>query len=94
MSSQNADKIAFTIDLALLARALRSGSSTDSDRVLMKLVKKSPSPNERALPFLSVESKVSGSSLILRRFLPLYRVQGKWQQLDSETLSASVLSPR
>ncbi|KAH7289856.1 hypothetical protein KP509_30G021700 [Ceratopteris richardii] len=56
ISSQNEDRIAFTIDLALFARALRSSISMDGDKLQVKLVKKRAVAVERAMPYLSLES--------------------------------------
>ncbi|RZC80673.1 hypothetical protein C5167_043244 [Papaver somniferum] len=65
ISSQNEDRIAFTVDLALLQRALRSSISISSttttttvtDRLQIKLVKKLPPNSQQPMPFLSFESK-------------------------------------
>eukprot|EP00897_Mesotaenium_endlicherianum_P005618 jgi/Mesen1/5084/ME000252S04193 len=57
ISSQNDDRIAFEVDLGLLAKALKSGLSMDVERLQVKLVKKCPSPTEPALPYLTFESK-------------------------------------
>lgn len=58
ISSQNNDRIAFMVDLALLCRALKSSVSMDGDKLQMKLVKKRPSLTERPMPYLTFESKV------------------------------------
>ena len=58
ISSQNEDKIAFTIDLNLLAKALRSSISMDGDKLQVKLVKKRAVAAECPMPFLSFESMV------------------------------------
>lgn len=57
IASQYEDCIAFTVDLALLGRALRSSQSMAGEKLQVKLVKKSASPLERALPYLTFESK-------------------------------------
>ncbi|OVA10825.1 Checkpoint protein Hus1/Mec3 [Macleaya cordata] len=72
ISSQNEDRIAFTIDLALLHRALRSSVSISSttttttitDRLQIKLVKKLPPNSQQPMPFLSFESKGYKSAVI------------------------------
>ncbi|GJP36391.1 hypothetical protein CLOM_g20903 [Closterium sp. NIES-68] len=64
ISSASADRIAFSLDLSLLARALRSSLATGAARHLLKLVKKSSSPNAPALPFLSLEAKGERSSIV------------------------------
>ncbi len=58
ISSQNDDRIAFTVDLTLLSRALKSSVSMDGDKLLVKLVRKRPSLAEGHLPYLTFESKV------------------------------------
>lgn len=64
ISSQNNDRIAFVIDIALLHRALRSAVSIlhsgvgDELHIQIKLVKKLPSGAAHALPYLSFETKV------------------------------------
>jgi HUS1 checkpoint protein len=58
ISSQNDDRIAFTVDLTLLSRALKSSVSMDGDKLLVKLVRKRPSLAEGRLPYLTFESKV------------------------------------
>lgn len=64
VTSQNEDRIAFTVDLSLLARALRSSHSMDGEQLQIKLVKKSPTPLERALPYLTFESKGHHSAIL------------------------------
>lgn len=67
ISSQNNDRIAFVIDIALLHRALRSavsilrsggGGVGDELHIQIKLVKKLPAGAAHALPYLSFETKV------------------------------------
>ncbi|CAI5985387.1 unnamed protein product [Closterium sp. NIES-65] len=58
ISSASADRIAFSLDLSLLARALRSSLATAATRHQLKLVKKSTNPSAPALPFLSLEAKL------------------------------------
>ncbi|GJV41142.1 checkpoint protein HUS1 [Tanacetum coccineum] len=79
ISSQNDDRIAFTIDLSLLHRALRSivtiytefgGSLSDAggppavNRLQIKLVKKLPPHSNQAMPFLTFETKGYKSAVI------------------------------
>lgn len=76
ISSQNDDRIAFTIDLALLLRALRSsvsiytefdsnpGGGPASNRLQIKLVKKLPPNCTQPLPFLTFETKGYKSAVI------------------------------
>ncbi|GBG60636.1 hypothetical protein CBR_g8656 [Chara braunii] len=67
ISSQNAGRIAFTIDLGLFLRALRSSVSMDGDVCQVKLVKKrarSSGVTEKALPFLTFESKGHKSAVV------------------------------
>ncbi|CBI36353.3 unnamed protein product, partial [Vitis vinifera] len=76
ISSQNDDRIAFTIDLSLLQRAIRSSVSiyaemgggddvgTGSNRLQIKLVKKLPPNSHQPLPFLTFESKGYKSAVI------------------------------
>ncbi|XP_047342179.1 uncharacterized protein LOC124945735 [Impatiens glandulifera] len=76
ISSQNEDRIAFTIDLSLLHRALRSiiaihaefaagddGNGT-SNRLQIKLVKKLSPHSHQPMPFLTFESKGYKSAVI------------------------------
>lgn len=58
ISSQNEDRIAFTVDLTLLSRALKSSVSIYGDKLQVKLVRKRPSLSERPMPYLTFESKV------------------------------------
>ncbi|CAI5985974.1 unnamed protein product [Closterium sp. NIES-64] len=64
ISSASADRIAFSLDLSLLARALRSSLATAATRHQLKLVKKSTNPTAPALPFLSLEAKGERSSIV------------------------------
>ncbi|CAI5458577.1 unnamed protein product [Closterium sp. Yama58-4] len=64
ISSASADRIAFSLDLSLLARALRSSLTTAATRHHLKLVKKSTNPSAPALPFLSLEAKGERSSIV------------------------------
>lgn len=73
ISSQNDDRIAFTIDVALLQRAIRSsvtisawggGGNTAANRLQIKLVKKLPPNSQQPMPFLSFETKGYKSAVI------------------------------
>ncbi|KAK4748274.1 hypothetical protein SAY87_014860 [Trapa incisa] len=74
ISSQNDDRIAFSVDISLLLRAVRSsaavwtgdGGSTDSSdhRLQIKLVKKLPANSTQPMPFLSFETKGHRSAVI------------------------------
>ncbi|KAL8256812.1 hypothetical protein R6Q59_028853 [Mikania micrantha] len=76
ISSQNDDRIAFTIDLSLLHRALRSiltiytefggshGGDAASNRLQIKLVKKLPPHSSQSMPFLTFETKGYKSAVI------------------------------
>ncbi|XP_076931604.1 uncharacterized protein LOC143596810 [Bidens hawaiensis] len=76
ISSQNDDRIAFTIDLSLLHRALRSvltiytefggsvGADATTNRLQIKLVKKLPPHSSQPMPFLTFETKGYKSAVI------------------------------
>lgn len=71
ISSQNDDKIAFSIDLSLLHRALRSiltiyAESRDfnPNGLQIKLVKKLPPHSSQATPFLTFEAKGHKSAVV------------------------------
>eukprot|EP00249_Psilotum_nudum_P008038 c21001_g1_i2 orf=74-1009(+) len=64
ISSQNDDRIAFTIDLTLLTRALRSSMSMDGEMLQVKLVKKHAVTADRPMPFLTFESKGQRSAVV------------------------------
>lgn len=84
ISSKNEDRIAFSLDLALLHRALRSalsilqrqgGCDPRDDggsplQIQIKLLKKTPAGSQQPTPFLSFETKVAPSSC-LRCSLPI-----------------------
>ncbi|CAI5985960.1 unnamed protein product [Closterium sp. NIES-64] len=70
ISSASADRIAFSLDLSLLARALRSSLATAATRHQLKLVKKSTNPSAPALPFLSLEAK--GERLSIVQGIPIW----------------------
>ncbi|OWM81848.1 uncharacterized protein LOC116199144 [Punica granatum] len=75
ISSQNDDRIAFSVDVSLLLRAVRSSAavrtddgsaaSSDQDHCLqIKLVKKLPANSTQPLPFLTFETKGHRSAVI------------------------------
>lgn len=79
ISSQNDDRIAFSIDLSLLHRALRSvitiyaefsgthtgtGGASTSNHLQIKLVKKLPPHSQQPMPFLTFETKGYKSAVI------------------------------
>ncbi|CAL5444130.1 unnamed protein product [Camellia sinensis] len=79
ISSQNDDRIAFSIDLSLLHRALRSvitiyaefsgshtgtGGASTANRLQIKLVKKLPPHSQQPMPFLTFETKGYKSAVI------------------------------
>ncbi|XP_072983056.1 uncharacterized protein [Typha latifolia] len=70
ISSQNSDKIAFAVDVALLHRALRSAltvqaqSDPASVAIQIKLVKKLPAGSRNATPFLTFETKGLRSAVV------------------------------
>eukprot|EP00271_Cylindrocystis_brebissonii_P020586 TRINITY_DN6880_c0_g1_i3.p1 TRINITY_DN6880_c0_g1~~TRINITY_DN6880_c0_g1_i3.p1 ORF type:complete len:308 (-),score=51.45 TRINITY_DN6880_c0_g1_i3:281-1204(-) len=64
ISSQNEDRIAFTVELGLLVRALQSSWRVGGEQLQIKLVKKTASATGRPLPFLSVESKGARAAIV------------------------------
>lgn len=70
ISSQNADRIAFAIDAALLHRALRSAvtiqtmAGDDATAIRIKLVKKLPAGSRNPAPFLTFETKGLRSAVV------------------------------
>ncbi|PKU76650.1 checkpoint protein HUS1B [Dendrobium catenatum] len=70
ISSQNEDRIAFAIDVALLHRALRSAqtiqlqSQDDTAAIQIKLVKKLPVGSLNPAPFLTFETKGLRSAVV------------------------------
>ncbi|KAL3695329.1 hypothetical protein R1sor_009405 [Riccia sorocarpa] len=64
ISSQYDDRIAFTVDLALLSRALRSSVSMDGDLLQIKLVKKRAKITDTPTPYLTIESKGFRSAVV------------------------------
>ncbi|XP_031474501.1 checkpoint protein hus1 isoform X1 [Nymphaea colorata] len=64
ISSQNDDRIAFTIDLGLLHRALKSSMSMAGEKLQIKLIKKRTINSQQPMPFLTFESKGYKSAVI------------------------------
>ncbi|KAG0488522.1 hypothetical protein HPP92_007085 [Vanilla planifolia] len=70
ISSQNDDRIAFAIDVALLHRALRSAqtiqlqSNDATTAIQIKLVKKLPAGSRNPAPFLTFETKGMRSAVV------------------------------
>lgn len=72
ISSQNDDRIAFSLDLSLLHRALRSllavyadsDASSSSAAFLVKLVKKLPPHSTQPTPFLTFEARGHRSAVV------------------------------
>ncbi|KAK7381270.1 hypothetical protein VNO78_33840 [Psophocarpus tetragonolobus] len=72
ISSNNDDRIAFSLDLSLLLRALRSAvavaasasSSAVPNRLEIKLVKKLPPNSTQSMPFLTLETRGYKSAVI------------------------------
>lgn len=71
ISSQNDDRIAFSVDLSLLHRALRSilaiyadSRDLNSNGLIIKLVKKLPPQSTQATPFLTFEAKGYKSAVV------------------------------
>ncbi|GFP92020.1 checkpoint protein hus1 [Phtheirospermum japonicum] len=95
ISSQNDDRIAFSIDLSLLHRALRSiltiyatdRSILDSNGLQIKLVKKLPPHSTQATPFLTLEAKGHKSAVVqdVPVSKPLSRADVQELQLAVET---------
>lgn len=91
ISSQNDDRIAFTVDLSLLLRALKSSVSMDGEKLQVKLVKKRTLGSERPIPFLTLESMVlfnpchSSGIVFLNRLYTSYR-ESTSKMLDFRSL--------
>ncbi|XP_057772807.1 checkpoint protein hus1 [Salvia miltiorrhiza] len=67
ISSNNDDRIAFSVDLSLLHRALRSVLAirdANSNALLIKLVKKLPPNSTQATPFLTFEARGHKSAVV------------------------------
>ncbi|KAK7266480.1 hypothetical protein RIF29_19124 [Crotalaria pallida] len=93
ISSQNADRIAFTIDVSLLLRALRStvsicseyggadvAANSTSNRLQIKLVKKLAPNCTVAMPFLTVETRGYKSAVI--QDIPISKPLSKTQVVE------------
>lgn len=89
ISSQNEDRIAFTIDLTLLQRAVRSSVSICSElgsggatanRLQIKLVKKLPPNCTQSMPFLTFETKGYKSAVI--QDIPISKPMSRAQVLE------------
>ncbi|XP_028766368.1 uncharacterized protein LOC114724220 [Neltuma alba] len=89
ISSQNEDRIAFTIDVALLQRAVRSsvsicselgGSGATTNRLQIKLVKKLPPNCTQPMPFLTFETKGYKSAVI--QDIPISKPLSRAQVLE------------
>lgn len=85
ISSQNEDRIAFSLDLSLLLRALRSAAAISSavDRLQIKLVKKLPPNSTNPMPFLSFETKGYASAVI--QDIPISKPLSRAQVLELQT---------
>lgn len=85
ISSQNEDRIAFSLDLSLLLRALRSAAAISSavDRLQIKLVKKLPPSSTNPMPFLSFETKGYASAVI--QDIPISKPLSRAQLLELQT---------
>ncbi|KAI9107408.1 hypothetical protein K1719_021445 [Acacia pycnantha] len=89
ISSQNEDRIAFTIDVTLLQRAVRSsvsicselgGSGVTANRLQIKLVKKLPPNCTQPMPFLTFETKGYKSAVI--QDIPISKPLSRAQVLE------------
>ncbi|GAB4847815.1 hypothetical protein Ancab_026877 [Ancistrocladus abbreviatus] len=85
ISSQNDDRIAFSLDLSLLFRALRSSAaiSSSSDHLQIKLVKKLPPNSTLPMPFLALETKGHTSAVI--HDVPISKPLSRAQVLELQT---------
>lgn len=96
ISSQNEDRIAFSIDISLLMRAVRSsvsicshlgatgsGAGSASDRLQIKLVKKLPPNSTLPMPFLTFETKGYKSAVI--QDVPISKPLSRAQVLELQT---------
>lgn len=91
ISSQNEDRIAFSIDISLLLRAVRSSVSICSDigsgpyanRLLIKLVKKLPPNSTQPMPFLTFETKGYKSAVV--QDIPISKPLSRAQVLELQT---------
>ncbi|XP_023549190.1 uncharacterized protein LOC111807621 [Cucurbita pepo subsp. pepo] len=91
ISSQNDDRIAFTIDISLLHRAVRSsvsicsefGNGPTANRLQIKLVKKLPLNCTQSMPFLTFETKGYKSAVI--QDVPISKPMSRGQVLELQT---------
>ncbi|KAL2906956.1 Checkpoint protein hus1-like protein [Bienertia sinuspersici] len=85
ISSQNEDRIGFSLDLSLLLRALRSAAAISSamDRLQIKLVKKLPPNSTTPMPFLTFETKGYASAVI--QDIPISKPLSRSQVLELQT---------
>lgn len=90
ISSQNQDRIAFSLDLSLLLRALRSSASIVAEhfggaanRLQIKLVKKLPPNSTQPMPFLTFESKGDKSAVI--QDVPISKPLSRAQVVELQT---------
>ena len=91
ISSQNNDRIAFTIDVSLLQRALRSSVSiccefeggNAANRLQIKLVKKLPPNCTQPMPFLTFETKGYKSAVI--QDVPISKPLSRAEVLELQT---------
>ncbi|RDX90296.1 Checkpoint protein hus1-like protein, partial [Mucuna pruriens] len=89
ISSQNDDRIAFSIDLSLLLRALRSAVAVASEysaaptRLEIKLVKKLPPNSTQSMPFLTLETRGYKSAVI--QDIPISKPLSRAQVTELQT---------
>ncbi|XP_074309016.1 uncharacterized protein LOC141643665 [Silene latifolia] len=85
ISSQNDDRIAFSLDLSLLLRALRSAAAISSaaDQLQIKLVKKLPPNSTCPMPFLTFETKGYASAVI--QDIPISKPMSRAQVVELQT---------
>ncbi|KAF4348667.1 hypothetical protein F8388_026992 [Cannabis sativa] len=91
ISSQNEDRIAFSIDVSLFHRALRSsvsictefGTGPTANRLQIKLVKKLPVNSTHPMPFLTFETKGFKSAVI--QDVPISKPLSRAQLLELQT---------
>ncbi|KAM7254160.1 hypothetical protein ACFE04_031842 [Oxalis oulophora] len=91
ISSQNQDRIAFSIDISLLLRAVRSsvsicsefGNGDSANRLQIKLVKKLPTNCTQSMPFLTFETKGYKSAVI--QDVPISKPLSRAQVLELQT---------
>lgn len=82
ISSQSDDRIAFSLDLSLLLRALRSAAGI-SNHLQLKLVKKLPPNRTNPMPFLTFETK--GHAFAVIQDIPISRPLSRAQLLELQT---------